>query len=92
MKISFKKINFRNTKVFKWFSNNKYVRKTFMLLSSATKKLSVKIPVLNVLAVILIMIIVGIVINTSTRALVNDMVKKKFPMLQQLMHKILKHI
>lgn len=77
MKISFKKIHLNKLKKLKKFSNNKYFKKLFNLLSPVTKKLSVKIPVFNVLAVITIMLIVGIVINISTRAVVNDMVKKE---------------
>lgn len=77
MKIRFKKIKFRNIKVFKLFSKNKFIRKVLNILSTVTKKLSVKIPVLNVLAVIVIMIIVGSVISTSTTAVVSDMVKRE---------------
>ncbi|MDD3570506.1 MAG: methyl-accepting chemotaxis protein [Lachnospiraceae bacterium] len=77
MKKSFKRINFKNMKIFKGISNNKHIRKMLNLLSSVTKKLSVKIPVLNVLAVIVIMVVVGSVISTSTRAVVTNMVKKE---------------
>lgn len=77
MKKRFKKINFSNLKIFNWFSNNKSIRKVFNFLSAWTKKLSLKIPVLNVLAVIVIMIIVGIVISTSTTEVVSGLVKKE---------------
>lgn len=77
MRKRFKKINFRNFKILKLFLNNKQVRKILNFLSAWTQKLSLKIPVLNVLAVIIIMIIVGVVINTSTTAVVSDMAKKE---------------
>lgn len=60
-----------------FFHNNKFVKRIFDVLSVFTEKLSIKIPIINVVAVMIIMFVVGFVTNISTRAVINKMVEKE---------------